>query len=173
MEASSMFPRNLAWLLVLCAVVSSRARAQQRVGPVYPENKSEIRSTPSGYDPFIFNWSSGRWEYVPIPYDIRSGPFAFNWHSGRWDYYGGDFEPSSVYSGREPERIRGEGGPVVVTLPARQMPSVDQAGAASATLPPVQPHAPVNRPAPMIGRKAFNYTTSDSSFDDWYRSASK
>ena len=160
-------------LAIVGLMVTSNAQAQQRVGPVYPENKSDVRSTPTNYNPFIFNWSSGRFDYAPIPYDIRSGPFAFNWHSGRWDYYGGDFAPNDIYSGREPERERGGTGPAVATVPPRQAPSLDQAGRASATIGPVQPMPAMNRPAPAISTRAFNYTTSDPSFDQWYRSPSK
>jgi hypothetical protein len=164
--------RSSIWF---CAAVLSPliAQGQHRVGPVYPENETNTHSwSSSGYDPFHFNWTTGRWDYVPIPYDVHSGPFAFNWHTGRWDYSPSYSAPSDIYSGREPERNRPEGsGPAVATVPARQIPSVDNAVGASATLKPAQPASTINRPAPM--RRAFNYTTSDPNFDDWYRSTSK
>jgi hypothetical protein len=172
MEAFMVSKRLILSAVSFC-VIASNAPAQDRVGPVYPENKSNVRSTPSGYDPFIFDWSSGHWNYVPIPYDTRSGPFAFNWHSGRWDYYPGDFDASSVYSGREPERSRGAGGPSVATIAPWQFPSVDQASPAAATLSPGKPVPQINRPAPLINSRALNYTTSDPSFEQWYRSPSK
>jgi len=45
----------------------------------------------SGYDPFVLDHSTGRFRYVPIPYDPEppgSGynPFRLNWHSGNFDY---------------------------------------------------------------------------------------
>jgi hypothetical protein len=42
----------------------------QRVGPIYPPNPSyNFYSHGADSDPFQFNWASGRWDYVPIPYD--------------------------------------------------------------------------------------------------------
>ena len=45
----------------------------------------------SGYDPFVLDHRTGKFRYVPIPYDPEprgSGynPYRFNWHSERWDY---------------------------------------------------------------------------------------
>ena len=45
----------------------------------------------SGYDPFVLDHRTGKFRYVPIPYDPEpagSGynPYRLNWHSGRWDY---------------------------------------------------------------------------------------
>jgi hypothetical protein len=162
-------------LAILFSCLTSAALAQQRVGPVYPQNKSNNNygSAQSGYDPFRFNWSTGRWDYVPIPYDIRSGPFAFNWHSGRWDYAPTEFTPSNIYTGREPERERQREGPTVATVPGRTFPSFEQANVASATMQPTAPNRQINRPVPAISSRAMNYTTSDPNFDDWYRSSSK
>jgi hypothetical protein len=84
--------------------------AQYRVGPVYPE-KPYPGATPnqaqSGYDPFQLNWRTGRYDYVPIPYDNEPGgnysPFRFNWHSGQWDYVPvAPVEPMSGQLQREP-----------------------------------------------------------------------
>ena len=171
--AMEAFMRRSSVLLLAVSLLCVAAGAQQRIGPVYPENQSDIHSwSSSGYDPFHFNWMTGRWDYVPIPYDTRSGPFAFNWHSGRWDYAPAYIEPNDSYSARQPERARPEGaGPAVATVPPRPIPSLDQAVGASATLQPSHPAATMNRPTGM--RRPFNYTTSDPNFDDWYRSTSK
>jgi hypothetical protein len=40
----------------------------------------------SGEDPFQLNWSTGRFDYVPVPRDPSSGPYQYNSYSGRWDY---------------------------------------------------------------------------------------
>ena len=71
-------------------------RAQHRVGPIYPESNSPSysrnRQLQSGEDPFRYNPHTGRFDYVPIPYDPEPppgrgySPFRFNWHSGGWDY---------------------------------------------------------------------------------------
>lgn len=42
----------------------------QRVGPIYPPNPSyNFYSHGGDSDPFQFNWASGRWDYVPVPYN--------------------------------------------------------------------------------------------------------
>jgi hypothetical protein len=46
-------------------------QVQTQLGPFYPKPYS-FRSMPSNYDPYQFNWYSGRWDYVPIPYDSDS-----------------------------------------------------------------------------------------------------
>jgi hypothetical protein len=38
-----------------------------RVGPIYPENPSYNFQSRSNYDPYQFNWYTGRWDYYPIP----------------------------------------------------------------------------------------------------------
>jgi hypothetical protein len=43
-----------------------------RVGPIYPANPSFNFHSASNYDPFQFNWGTGRWDYVPVPYDSGS-----------------------------------------------------------------------------------------------------
>jgi hypothetical protein len=167
-----MVSRPLLFVFLI-AMVSPLTRAQNRVGPVYSENKPAVRSTGPNYDPFIFNWSSGRFEYAPEPFDTRSGPYAFNWYSGRWTYIPSELNPNPVYTGREPERIRGSdnGAANVATVPPREIPSLSQAGTASATIAPAAQSPQLNRPAPMLTRRAFNYTTDDPNFDSWYRSA--
>ena len=77
-----------AWL----AAIAAPAWGQYRVGPVYPESPEPAVVRNSGYDPFVFNPHTGRFDYVPIPYDPEPppgrgySPFRFNWHSGGWDY---------------------------------------------------------------------------------------
>jgi hypothetical protein len=44
-----------------------------RTGPIYPTNPSYNFHSSSNYDPFQFNWGSGRFDYVPIPYDNATG----------------------------------------------------------------------------------------------------
>ena len=86
--------RRLSLIALVTLISAAFARAQYRVGPVYPEKPSPV-ATPnqaqSGYDPFQLNSWTGRFEYVPIPYDNEPAgtgysPFRFNWHSGQWDY---------------------------------------------------------------------------------------
>ena len=39
------------------------------------------------YDPYQFNWYSGRWDYVPIPYgSVGGSPYRFNPAAGTWNY---------------------------------------------------------------------------------------
>ena len=94
LDASSSW--SVGGFLVAMAVAASALRAQYQVGPVYPENRPANvqppqRNLQSGEDPFQFNPYSGRFEYVPIPYEFSPGTagapaYGFNWHSGRWDY---------------------------------------------------------------------------------------
>jgi hypothetical protein len=82
----------------------SPATAQQHsapnyAAPVYPQhpysNAGQNPGPPpaySGYDPFQFDARTGRFNYVPIPYEQPSAgsgysPWQFNWYSGRWDFY--------------------------------------------------------------------------------------
>src|SRR5689334_16343625 len=78
------------WCVVAAGLlISAVARPLDARWRGWEANRSEKwqpNSVPSGYDPFQLNWSTGRFQYVPIPYDTFSGPYAFNWHSGRWDY---------------------------------------------------------------------------------------
>jgi hypothetical protein len=37
-----------------------------RVGPIYPVNPSFNFHSASNYDPYQFNWASGRWDYIPV-----------------------------------------------------------------------------------------------------------
>src|ERR1051326_4219698 len=89
---------------VFLGLLTTSLRAQYQIGPVYPgrgQPNSVYTTTPSGYDPFQLDWSTGRFRYVPIPYEPEQpgpnyDPYRFNWYTGRWDYvpYPG---PGSVY----------------------------------------------------------------------------
>ena len=81
---------SLLLLVLLLATVtltpSVSLAADRGKEPMY-----RINSVPSGYDPFVFNAHTGRFDYVPIPYEPQrpgSGydPFRINWHSGTFDY---------------------------------------------------------------------------------------
>jgi len=75
---------------------SALASAQYRIGPVYPQNPNSPAPADggqlrSGQDPFQYNPWTGRWDYVPIPYEAdpfgsNYNPYRFNWYSGRYDY---------------------------------------------------------------------------------------
>lgn len=78
-------------LILLAAVAPGQWQVDNQVGPVYPTKSYSFRTTSPNYDPFQFNWATGRWDYVPIPYDERGpasngGPYYFNAYSGRWEY---------------------------------------------------------------------------------------
>ncbi len=84
-------------LICFCAVViaSSVSLAQwqqqpqedRRVEPIYPRNEPyQFQSRYSNYDPYQFNWYSGRWDYAPVPYDNDGSAYRFNWGNGKWDY---------------------------------------------------------------------------------------
>src|SRR6478672_3530287 len=74
-------------VVVIVLVLSIRAfAADPGKEPMY-----RIHSVPSGYDPFVLNSHTGRFDYVPIPYEPQrpgSGydPFRIKWHSGTFDY---------------------------------------------------------------------------------------
>lgn len=62
-------------------------QTQQRNEPVYPNKPYSFQSAPPGYDPFQFNWYSGRWDYVPIPYgSVGQSPYQLNQNNGQWNY---------------------------------------------------------------------------------------
>jgi hypothetical protein len=67
----------IAFLLIgLLGTVSAQVQVQTQInpqvqpqlGPFYPKPYS-FRTTSPNYDPYQFNWFSGKWDYVPIPYD--------------------------------------------------------------------------------------------------------
>ncbi|MEA2709738.1 MAG: hypothetical protein QOF78_2339 [Phycisphaerales bacterium] len=96
----------LAALLILgwCGTV----HAQWRVGPVYPENPQQGGSASTTYNPFRLNWTTGRFDYVPVPYRLDSAaasdPYHFNEYSGRWDYVP-SLGPAVVPSESQPQPI--------------------------------------------------------------------
>lgn len=79
--------RNASLLAVfaLLGLLASPALAQPH--PEYSYSNYKY-SNLSGYDPFQLNWSTGRFDYVPMPYEAgpRGQPYQFNWFGGRWDY---------------------------------------------------------------------------------------
>jgi hypothetical protein len=44
----------------------AQPQIDSRYGPIYPVNPTYNFHSASNYDPFQFNWASGRWDYVPI-----------------------------------------------------------------------------------------------------------
>src|SRR5882757_7295670 len=75
-------------IMLLISWLVGAGWAQNRVGPIYPEKAPPYTVAPSGYDPFQLDWATGRFNYVPIPYNPLDAnrPYLFNWHTGRWDY---------------------------------------------------------------------------------------
>jgi hypothetical protein len=62
---------GLALLAGLTVFAHAQWQAQPqidtRTGPIYPVNPSYNFYSRSNYNPFQFNWGSGRWDYVSIP----------------------------------------------------------------------------------------------------------
>lgn len=79
---------DLSIAVILALNLGGLALGQYQQGPIYPQRPQPYGSAPSGYDPFRLDSSTGRFLYVPIPYDTTGGysPYQFNWYSGRWDY---------------------------------------------------------------------------------------
>jgi hypothetical protein len=173
------------WLAVLSILlVTGRALAQQHSVPIGPQ---------SGYDPFHWNSYSGRWDYVPIPYDAEPpganyNPYRFNWHSGRWDYV-----PFPLLSDYDALRRNTDASTYVDTrldlqqLSPRTLTTPQPAPPLPMTMvpPPINPHVqpsrPTTRPATTparpptsreqelarlrsLGRWEFNYVTGRWSF---------
>jgi len=70
---------------------STQQPVDTRVEPIYPRKPYSFRTTGSNYDPYQFNWATGRWDYVPIPYASQTpgpnySPYVFNTYTGHWDY---------------------------------------------------------------------------------------
>jgi hypothetical protein len=79
-------------LLVSFAIGQFQVQPQidQRTGPIYPQNPSyNFHSMPANYDPYQFNWGTGHWDYVPIPYipawqpTPAAQPYIYNWNGNR------------------------------------------------------------------------------------------
>ena len=47
---------------------------QGRVEPIYPSRPYSFQTAPPNYDPFQFNWYTGQWDYVPVPYNSVQAP---------------------------------------------------------------------------------------------------
>jgi hypothetical protein len=67
------------------------AQAQYQVGPIYPERQEHYQSTWSGRNPYRFDWRTGSFNYVPVPYAPEPAgssydPYRFNMFTGVWDY---------------------------------------------------------------------------------------
>ena len=154
----------IASIGVCCASV---LLAQHQVGPVYPEKPQPYTAAPPGYDPFQLDWSTGRFRYVPIPYDQRSstGPYRFNWYSGRWDYspFPAPASPMPAPTNtpeRTPQasmsvvRIPQYNAPVPV-IPGEAMPAAARQLPTNATTRPTRTRAPTTDPLhlnPSLGR---------------------
>ena len=77
-------------------ILAPVALAQQHttsVQPQVPEKSTSaeaVGSSNAGRDPFQLNWQTGRFEYVPMPYQQQPGqpysPFQFNSFTGHFDY---------------------------------------------------------------------------------------
>jgi hypothetical protein len=95
-----------------------------RVGPLYPVNPSYNFRSDQNYDPYQFNWASGRWDYVPLAGGGGSSaqPRGYNPPPYRpyWD----------------------EGGPYVFGAPMTMNPSPPAPSPQSDT-------SPINPPGPM------------------------
>ncbi|HTL29530.1 MAG TPA: hypothetical protein VL282_09915 [Tepidisphaeraceae bacterium] len=168
-----------------CALMGAQARGQYLAGPVYPaNNKYQSNYVPSGYDPFVLDWSTGRWNYAPIPYSVFNGPFAFNWHTGQWDYLRQPMTPSVELHPRTPAAVAAaQGGTQNIArgpmqpMPLQQGPPGEPIRASST----IEPSNAAPSPQPMqtrtsilsLSHRPFSYTTSDKGFDDWYNSPSK
>ena len=72
------------------------ALAQQHTASVQPQvpekstSAEAVGNTNSGRDPFQLNWQTGRFDYVPVPYQQQPGapysPFQYNPFTGHFDY---------------------------------------------------------------------------------------
>jgi hypothetical protein len=176
--------RRIAIAIVGMVALARMAPAQQHTVPMGPQ---------SGYDPFHWNSYSGRWDYVPIPYDpeppgANYNPFRFNWHSGHWDYV-----PQPLLSDYDASQGQSESSTYIDTrLDLQQLAprtyATPQAAPPLPTVvipPPINPHVqppkPTTKPttAPAkpssareqelarlrsLGRWEFNYATGRWTF---------
>ena len=95
-----LLPTSIIATLAVCALAQWQVQPQidPQVGPVYPENPSYNFHSQSNYNPYQFNWASGRWDYVPIPYDA-GGSSGQNWQASPPPYrpYGNVNTPPYIY----------------------------------------------------------------------------
>jgi hypothetical protein len=81
----------------------------QRVSPVYPRNQSyQFLSSRHGSNPYQFNWSSGQWDYVPIPYGDVGAPYRPNSDNAPWRYAPAQGAPPNL-SAAGPAPAAGQG----------------------------------------------------------------
>jgi hypothetical protein len=83
----------LACLAVLApAQWQAQPQIDTRNGPIYPTNPSYNFHSRSNYNPFQFNWGTGRWDYVSIPDDSSQSSHEYAPLPGAVPYlpYGGD-----------------------------------------------------------------------------------
>jgi hypothetical protein len=150
----------LAGILGVGAAAAGVAVAQHRVGPIYPPGPASNppagpsqgpAQAQSGYDPFQLDPSTGRFRYVPIPYEPqRPGqpydPWRFNWYSGRWDYvpYPADWWNQPALPGlRGEKQVDGASTYVDTRIDTQAIPSAARIGPSQ----PARP-SPGARPAP-------------------------
>jgi hypothetical protein len=80
----------LSSLIVLWAIGSAFGQWEvtptndSRVEPIYPTRPYSFHEGRANYDPYQFNWYSGRWDYVPVPYDYTppgqtAAPYQPTW----------------------------------------------------------------------------------------------
>lgn len=66
-------------------------QVQTQTGPIYPPNPSyNFYSRSADSSPFQFDWASGHWDYLPIPYDSGWRPSPpqspYVWNGNRPEY---------------------------------------------------------------------------------------
>jgi hypothetical protein len=144
-----------AGVALLLAASFSLAQWQQqpqvdtRVGPIYPENPSYNFHSTSNYSPYQFNWYTGHWDYVPVPYD-----------SG-WSPARAGSEPPYIYT--PPPQ------PSPYSTPSAPAPGITSpSGIASAVQPPRIANGPLDdsglwnppatQPSEIIGPKEASFT---------------
>jgi hypothetical protein len=119
---------------------SAEQPVDTRTEPIYATNPYTFRSASANYDPYQFNWDTGRWDYVPVPYSADTpganySPYRFNTATGHWDYVPVS-PPSMPTSGQMP--------PAPPPPPAQN--NIPGAGAPTAQPPPADDSALWNRP---------------------------
>ena len=144
--------------LLAVALFAPLAQAQQHYANIQPQvpqkaTQSDIVSNGlSGRDPFQLNWSTGRFDYVPVPYRVSPGapynPFQYNIFTGRFDYVPVP-PPTNDYLNPAPGRAGGNASnytdtrinPQIITT-APPVRSSNEAQPASTTFPPAFPPPP-------------------------------
>jgi hypothetical protein len=128
------------------------AVGQYYVGPYPPAQQQQDLARPpagvagSGYDPFVLNSRTGRFDYAPIPYEAdpmgpNYNPMRLNWFSGRWDYQPAPSGEQNITwnTGREVTPLNyldTRINPSVAPAPLAAPRASDEALSVAATLPP-------------------------------------